>query len=168
MIEIERTFLAKHIPEGIKDGKEILDIAIPSTARHPNLRIRKYGNKIEITKKEMVNKGDASVHKELTIPLTEEEYKEFSQLEGKRMRKIRYKYDHDGNTAEVDVYQDKLKGLVVIDFEFETTEEKDNFEMPDFCLKDVTQEEVIAGGLLVGKSYEDIEEKLTEFGYKKI
>ena len=61
----------------------------------------------------------------------------------------------------------KLDGLVVVDFEFGTEEEKLAFEMPDFCLVEVTQEEFIAGGMLAGKSYEDIKEKLEEFGYSK-
>ena len=40
--------------------------------------------------------------------------------------------------------------------------------MPDFCLKEVTQELFIAGGMICGKSYEDIEENLKRFNYLKL
>ena len=40
--------------------------------------------------------------------------------------------------------------------------------MPDFCLADVTQEKFIAGGMICGKSYEDIEKELKRFNYVKL
>ncbi|MBU4086633.1 MAG: hypothetical protein KKB21_03600, partial [Nanoarchaeota archaeon] len=142
MIERELTFLAKRLPEGLADCKfkEVLDIYLPKESRHPTLRIRKNGDKYEITKKEPINEGDSSEMLEETIPLTKEEFQELSTIEGKRVRKLRYYYDHNGKTAEVDIFQDDLKGLVIIDFEFETSEEKNTFEMPDFCLANITQE----------------------------
>jgi len=170
MIERELTFLAKRLPEGLADCKfkEVLDIYLPKESRHPTLRIRKNGDKYEITKKEPINEGDSSEMLEETIPLTKEEFQELSTIEGKRVRKLRYYYDHNGKTAEVDIFQDDLKGLVIIDFEFETSEEKNTFEMPDFCLANITQEEFIAGGMICGKCYEDLIKDLAKFDYKKI
>ena len=49
-----------------------------------------------------------------------------------------------------------------------TIAEKDSFVMPEFCLVDVTQEKFGAGGMLAGKSYEDIEQHLKRFGYVKL
>ncbi len=121
-----------------------------------------------MTKKEPVNYGDASHQKEQTIQLTESEFNELSQLNGKRIHKLRYLYDYNGKTAEFDVFQGDLKGLVVVDFEFDSIEEKDSFEMPDFCLVDITQEDFIAGGMICGKSYEDIESELDRFDYKRL
>ena len=57
---------------------------------------------------------------------------------------------------------------MTVDFEFETEEEKEKFEMPEFCLADVTQENFIAGGMLAGKKYKDIEKELERFEYKKL
>jgi CYTH domain-containing protein len=170
MIELERTFLAKYLPEGLENckRKEILDIYIPTESRHPTLRIRKNGEKYEITKKEPLA-DDPSEMREETTTLTKEEFEELNRnLNGKRVRKLRYYYDCNGNTAEVDVFQDLLKGLIVIDFEFETVEEKNAFQMPEFCLIDITHEEFIAGGMVCGKSYADIEENLRVLDYKKI
>ena len=170
MIELEKTYLAKSLPAGLKNckHKEIIDIYIPKPSRHPKLRIRKNGDKYEITKKEPVNTNDASHQKEQTIVLTEEEFNELARLDGKKTHKIRYYYNYKGKTAEIDVFQGSLKGLVIVDFEFETVEEKDAFKMPPFCLAEVTQEEVIAGGMLCGKSYEEIEEELKRFNYRKL
>ena len=170
MIELERTYLAKKLPKKLRSckSKEIIDVYIPKSSKHPKLRLRKNGDKYELTKKEPVNDGDASHQKEQTIALTEAEFNTLTKLDGKRIHKIRYFYDFNGRIAEFDVFQDALKGLVVIDFEFANVEEKDNFEMPDFCLIDVTQEVFIAGGMICGKSYEDIEDELTKFKYSKL
>ena len=169
-IELERTFLLKKFPADLKNLKsmEVSDIYIPLAARHPHLRIRKKGEKFEITKKHPAEGNDSSRFSEETIPLTKEEWLELATVQGKRVRKIRHYYQFDSNMAEIDVFQDDLQGLVLVDFEFKTAEEKDNFSMPDFCLAEVTQEELTAGGFLAGKKYEEIEEKLRKYGYKKL
>jgi CYTH domain-containing protein len=88
--------------------------------------------------------------------------------EGKRVRKIRYYYPFEGRTAEIDVFQDELKGLILVDVEFENVNDKDSFGMPEFCLVDVTQEDFIAGGMICGKRYDDILEDLDGFGYIRL
>lgn len=171
-VELEKTFLVKELPPNL-DGcvsAEIIDIYIPSTEKHPFLRIRKRGDKFEITKKEPIDGKDSSEQYEKTIPLTEKEFNELAVVKGKRFRKQRYYYPQkdEGVKMELDFYLDDLEGLVVVDFEFETKDQKDNFQMPDFCLADVTQEKAFAGGMLAGKKYADIEEDLKKYNYKKI
>ena len=171
MIELEKTYLAKKFPENLKDCgfREVIDVYIPKTSDHPKLMLRKNGGKFELTKKEPVNKSDASNQKEQTIILTDIEFDALNQqIEGKRIRKIRYYYDYNGRIAEIDVFQDSLLGLVTIDFEFKTMAEKENFQMPDFCLVEVTQEIFLAGGMICGKFYKDIENNLEKLGYRKL
>lgn len=171
MIELELTYLAKHLPNGLKDckHKEIIDVYLPKSSLHPKLRLRKSGDKYELCKKTPVKEGDASIQKEQTIVLSKEEFEDLSnQLDGKRVHKLRYYYDYNGKTAEVDIFQGDLLGLVVVDFEFENEEEKDAFELPNFCLVDITQEVFIAGGMICGKKYSDVEEDLARFEYKKL
>ena len=86
------------------------------------------------------------------------------------MHKTRYYYPLEGRTAEVDMFLDELKGLVLVDVEFTENEEhlKKQFQLPEFCLIDITQEEFIAGGMLCGKKYADIEKELKKRGYQKI
>ena len=170
MIELERTYLLKKIPKGLKECKfkEIIDIYIPKSNEHPVLRIRKNGNKFEMTKKQPIKGNDSSCQEEQTIILSEEEFKELSKIDGKKVRKFRYYYEYKGRTAEIDIFQELLKGLILVDFEFNTLEEKNSFTLPEFCLNEVTQEKFTAGGMLCGKTYKDIENELQKFNYKSL
>ncbi|MCA9356843.1 hypothetical protein H6784_03600 [Candidatus Nomurabacteria bacterium] len=169
--EFELTFLAKKLPEGFSKNfpaKEILDIYIPKNVEHSILRIRKNGDSYEITKKQPVSGTDSSHQTENTIPLSEEEFKDLSELPGKRLRKIRYYYSENETDYEIDVFKDDLEGLVVVDVEFDSNELKAKFTAPDWVLADVTQDKFIAGGMLCGRSYTDIEPELQSRGYRKI
>lgn len=168
-LERERTFLAKELPQEIKTTKptRIVDIYIPDTPAHSHLRLRQNGKTYEITKKTSVAAGDASKHIEQTIPLTEEEFAALSRCSAKRVAKDRYRVVIDGILAEIDVFIEDLAGLVLIDFEFDTEDEKDNFIPPSIALADVTQENFIARGLLAGKTYDTIAPELARFRYKK-
>jgi len=170
MIEREKTYLVKFLPESLEkcEKKEFLDIYFPKDDPHPMIRIRKKGDQFEMTKKEVIDPNDYSVLKEHNIPLNEEQFNSLKDIESKKVHKIRYYYPFNGRTAEIDVFQGELKGLVLVDFEFDSKGEFDVFEMPDFCLTDVSQEEFIAGGMLCGKSYTDIEERLLKYKYKKL
>jgi adenylate cyclase len=170
MVELERTFLAKHLPQDLHQAasKAMLDIYIPKDSHHPILRIRKNGEKFEITKKSPVHDGDASRQNEETIHLTEAEYQELALIEGKRVHKVRYQYDHGGYRYEIDVFQDALQGLVLVDIEFATEQELAQFEKPEFCLVEVTQATFLAGGMLCGKTYADLEENLKRLGYQRL
>jgi adenylate cyclase len=170
MIEIEKTYLVKYLPEGYEKfpSKEIVDSYIPGSVAHPNMRLRKSGSKLELTKKQPVEGNDSSHQLEQTIKLSEVEYATLDKINSKVVSKIRYEYPYFGLTAEIDVFQGELEGLVVVDFEFTTLEERDSFVMPDFCLADVTQDLFIAGGMLCGKKYADIEEDLEKYNYEKI
>ena len=166
-VEIEKTYLAKNLPKDLEEfpHKEIIDIYIPASERHPVLRLRKSGESYEMTKKSPISGKDSSIQNEHTIKLTEEEFEALSKIEGKRLRKIRYYYNYKSKPLEIGVFKDDLEGLILVDIEFKTKEEMDNIATPDFCLVDVTQEEVFAGGMLCGKKYSDIEERLKVLGY---
>lgn len=170
MVELERTYLAKSLPPGLEslEKKDLLDIYIPEAHEHPYLRIRKNGEKYEITKKKPIEDGDRSRQLEQTIPLEEEEFTDLAKLPGKRIHKLRHYLPYENRTAEVDVFQDKLAGLVLVDFEFASEAEKEAFPMPDFYLCEVTQETFLAGGYLAGKSFADIAAQLEQFAYKPL
>jgi CYTH domain-containing protein len=170
MEEFELTYLARGLPAGLGKcpKKEMLDIYLPSSHPHPTLRIRKAGDKLEMTKKEPVSGTDSSHQLETTIPLRPDEYAELSTLSGKRVGKTRYYY-HEGNTDyEIDVFRGDLSGLVLVDVEFKSAADKARFTPPSWCLADVTQEKFVAGGMVCGKKYADIERDLARYGYKKI
>lgn len=169
-IEYERTFLAKHIPQEIvgEEGTLLHDIMVPDTVRHPHLRLRQKGSKYVITKKYPLRDGDITEMVEETIPLDKEEFEALKKCSTKDIVKRRYNVAIDGYPAEVDVFEEKLRGLVLIDFEFSTSADKDAFIVPGVCLADVSQEEMLAGGILAGRSYDEIEPTLVKYGYGKL
>lgn len=65
----------------------------------------------------------------------------------------------------MDVFNGALRGLVLIDFEFESEQARDAFAPPACCLADVTQEPFIAGGNLAGRSLADIAGDLARYSY---
>ena len=121
MIELERTFLLKKMPEDLDKlpKKEMIDVYIPPSAEHPCLRLRKNGNSFELTKKCPINDSDASKQRESTIILTEEEFLALQKVEGKIVKKLRYDHVWENRKCEIDIFQDKLAGLGLIDFEFD-------------------------------------------------
>jgi CYTH domain-containing protein len=169
-IELEKTYLVKKLPSGLAKfpHKEIIDMYIPAQAAHPALRLRKKGDKFEMTKKQPIHGTDWSEQEEHTIKLNKEEFGSLINADGKKVCKIRYDYTYDDNKAEIDVFKGDLEGLVLVDFEFTDVKKKKVFKMPDFCLIDVTQDETFAGGMLCGKKYSDIEPRLHELGYMRI
>lgn len=170
MIEREKTYLVKYIPVELKDCKqeEIIDIYFTIKTIGSSLRLRQRGDKYELTKKHQLVPGDASSLIEDSVQLTKAEFTTLSKASGKGIRKVRYYFEYEGKTVEMDVFKDELKGLVLAEIEFSSEEEKLSFSMPDFCFADVTQEDFVAGSMLSGRKYQDIEKELTKFSYQKL
>lgn len=167
-LEIEVTYLLDFLPQDLNKcpHDDILDIYL--TNSESQIRLREKNNEYHLTKKTKVNNNDASVQHEQTISLTEEEFNLFRSLSGKELSKTRYYYEYEGLKMEIDLFNGKLAGLALAECEFPTEREKNTFIKPDFCLIDVTQQEYISGANLAGKSYVEIEDNLSAFGYKKI
>lgn len=162
MIELERTYLVTELPADLKDFpfKEILDIYLPEASDHPVLRVRKNGERREITKKQPLTEGDASQQDEQTIILSDAEFQALRTVRGKQIRKLRYAYPYGQHTIEVDVFQDALSGLVLADVEFSTLDELEQFQTPTWFSSEVTRVQFLAGGMLAGKSFQDIQDQL--------
>jgi CYTH domain-containing protein len=170
VIELELTYLAAALPESLEKSEHsvLQDVYFPNTVVHPKTRIRRKGDTYEFTKKTIISDDDAGVQREENIALTADEYAGLAAGSGRTVTKTRYYFPYQGLTAEFDVFEGPLAGLVVIDFEFDSPEARNAFVMPDFCLADITQEEFVAGGMLAGKSYQDIAEKLKSFNYRPL
>ncbi len=170
-IELELTFLASRIPSEVQGvtPHHLLDIYIPEDlTAHSRLRIRQDNNHYEITKKLPIIANDASVQVEHTIHLDNNEFLALSRVSNKIIEKDRYKVVIDGHVAEVDVFMGALRGLVLIDFEFENSASKLAFSPPGVCLAEVTHEDFIAGGNLAGRTYTEIKDELAKFSYRPL
>ena len=103
MIELELTYLAKYIPDGLLNcpAKKIIDRYLPFESSHPVLRLRKSGEKMELTKKRLIDDIDASRQLEETISLDIDEFEALAKLSAQIVVKTRYYYPYDGVTFEV-------------------------------------------------------------------
>lgn len=169
-MEREKTLLAKYLPNDLlsSNSVEIVDIYLPKSDFTPNLRVRRYGDQFMIEKKSQVDEQDATHLNAEVIHLSRPEFDALENVEGLRIVKTRYFYNYEGREYQFDVFQEDLKGLVLIDVEFGSDEEMQKFIMPDFCLADVSQEKFVEAGMLGGESYENLKVYLDKYNYSKL
>ena len=136
-MEIERKFLTKRIPFDITEYscKQISQAYISFS---PTIRIRQSNEDYILTVK---GKGHLA-REEFELPLTKEDYDRLSlKTEGTPVIKKRYLVPIDGGlTAEVDIYEGELEGLMTTEVEFPSLEEAERFVAPDWFGKDVSEE----------------------------
>ena len=77
---------------------------------------------------------------EYNLPLTEEAYTHLRpKIDGLLIAKTRYLIPlNDKLTAELDIFEEDLKGLVIVEVEFDSIEEANAFTSPDWFGEDVT------------------------------
>ncbi len=170
VLEQEKTYLLKQIPDGLAlcESSVIIDLYIPAEEEHPCMRLRSKDGVYELTKKVAADDHDLSKLYEYNTPLSAQEFNFFAQLPSKRIAKRRYKYPYQGLVLEIDVFQEEHTGLVLCEAEFASQASFDAFKMPDFCLADITQDSRIAGGLLSGKTIDQVMVLLQAYGYKPL
>lgn len=170
MIETERRFLLKFIPLQIRElnSIEIEDYMILTGEPHPHIRMRRKGETYELTKKYPKQETKEMEMIEETITLNKIEFDVFKKLPHTDQTKKRYTFQENNYTVEVDLWEDQLQGLGIVEFEFKTLEEARTFTPTSYCLTEVTQQEWLAGGMLSGKSYIDIEDDLEKLNYHKL
>ncbi len=160
MIEIEKTFLVKYLPDLSQVAPEKIIQGYLSPSPSP-LRIRQRDSKFEITKKLPLHPGDFSSAEEINIPLTEFEFKQLWSLTQRSLEKLRYKIPLKNNLiAELDVYQGQLTGFMVVEVEFLSQQDMDKFISPDWFGRDITQDEFSSNSFLAGKTFSDIQQFL--------
>ena len=135
-MEIERKFLTKQIPFDITayPYKQISQAYISFS---PTIRIRQSDEKYILTVK---GKGHLA-REEFELLLTKEDYDRLLlKTEGTPVIKKRYLVPVEKYTAEVDIYEGDLEGLMTTEVEFPSLEEAENFVAPDWFGKDVSEE----------------------------
>lgn len=106
----------------------------------PEIRIRNINNTeyVLTTKCDTAIKG--LVREEHEYLITEEEYNNLlTKKEGNTIYKTRYRFiNEDGIEMEIDIFSGNLEGLAYLEIEFIDTKSAENYEMPDWVIKDVT------------------------------
>lgn len=134
-MEIERKYLVRKLPENLEQYNK-KKIAQGYLCTEPVVRIRRSNNDYYMT-----YKGDGlMVREEYNLPLTQEAYEHLRpKIDGLLIAKTRYLIPLDNKlTAELDVFEEDLNGLVIVEVEFNTIEEANAFHAPDWFGEDVT------------------------------
>ena len=134
-IEIERKFLVKEIPDNL-DTYEKIDMTQGYLNTSPVVRVRKENDDYVLTYK---GSGLLS-HSEYNLPLNKEAFEHLlKKCDGIIISKSRYKIPITNNlTAELDIFKGDLDSLKLVEVEFKSVEEANNFTPPEWFGEDVT------------------------------
>jgi adenylate cyclase len=134
-IEIERKFLVKEIPDNL-DTYERIDMTQGYLNTSPVVRVRKENDDYVLTYK---GSGLLS-HSEYNLPLNKEAFEHLlKKCDGIIISKSRYKIPIENNlTAELDIFKGDLDSLKLVEVEFDSVEEANNFTPPEWFGADVT------------------------------
>lgn len=134
-MEIERKFLIKNMPDNMERYK-FHDIEQAYLCTTPVVRIRKQDKEYYMTYK---SKG-MMVREEYNLPLGEEGYLHLlKKADGNILTKRRYLIPlEDGHTAELDVFHGIKEGFIMVEVEFASEKEAEEFVVPEWFAKEVT------------------------------
>lgn len=135
-MEIEKKFLPDNLPEDLNQyTHHKIEQAYLNTS--PVVRIRKQDDEYYLTYKG----GGMMAREEYNLPLNEKSYNHLlKKADGNIITKTRFLIPiNDGSlTAELDIFEGKFSGMVLIEVEFESVEQADAFQKPDWFGEDVT------------------------------
>jgi CYTH domain-containing protein len=137
MAEIERKFLAGELPDEMR-AQSATRIRQGYLSTEPaEVRVRSSDDQAH----ELTVKSVGGLQRiEITVPLSPEQFAELWALADTRIEKDRYASGLDAWTAEVDVYEGKLAGLVVVEVEFPTEADARSFAPPSWFGAEVTED----------------------------
>jgi CYTH domain-containing protein len=150
-VERERRWLCRTVPrERILETEAITDLYVTGA----RLRLREArpfdGSAARLR---LSRKVDVDLHTRFitSIYLPEDEFAVLARsLQGLRLRKLRHRlHCPPGLMVAVDEFQGELAGLILAEAEFETLEQLAAFTMPDFAIREVTDDPRFTGGDLV-------------------
>jgi CYTH domain-containing protein len=134
-MEIERKFIPKNLPEDLNQFKHYkIEQAYLNTS--PVVRIRKQDDEYFLTYKG----GGMMAREEYNLPLNKKSYYHLlEKADGNVITKTRFMIPiHSGLTAELDIFEGKFAGMLLVEVEFESSSQAENFAPPEWFGEDVT------------------------------
>lgn len=135
-MEIEKKFLIKELPKDLTGYKyHKIEQAYLNTA--PVVRIRRQDDEYYLTYKG----GGMMAREEYNLPLNKESYEHLREkADGNIITKTRYLIPINDNslTAELDIFEGKFAGMLLVEVEFCSVEQADAFHKPEWFGEDVT------------------------------
>ena len=150
-VERERRWVCREVPrERVLQTEAITDLYVTGT----RLRLRE-ARPIDggAPMLRLSRKADVDPHTRLitSIYLPEEEFAVLAaSLPGVRVKKLRHRLQRlPGVAMLIDEFRGELDGLIIAEAEFDTPEQLASFTMPDFAVREVTDDPRFTGGYLV-------------------
>jgi adenylate cyclase len=134
--EIERKFLLSDRPTELdRHPCEEIGQGYLAADAESEVRVRRRGERRVLT----VKRGSGRERSELEIEITQELFESlWPATEGRRLAKRRFYVPLDSHTAEVDVYEGELEGLITAEIEFASVAESEEFEAPPWLGDEIT------------------------------
>jgi CYTH domain-containing protein len=134
-MEIEKKYLLKHLPDFASYEYHKIEQAYLCT--NPVVRVRKEDNNYYMT-----YKGSGMLaREEYNLPLNQESYEHLKEkADGNVIGKTRYMIPlgKEDLVAEVDVFEEPFAPLIMAEVEFESEEQANAFEAPEWFGEEVT------------------------------
>ena len=166
-LETERRYLLKDIPDDLLEntnGWLITDRYFPKTRlrlRHMK-SISGHETIYKLTQKYRSETQNAYETTITNLYLTEAEYNLLKTLEAKIIKKTRYSYRVQKHNFSIDVFEGRHQGLILAEMELDNKVKADEFVLPSFALKDVTDDPFFTGGNLVTMTDEEFKLGLSQ------
>ena len=162
-IERERRFLLARFPadEKVVRVRRIVDRYLRGTA----LRLRQQNDGtapavFKLTQKIPARSRGAQQGFITTMHLTADEYRLLARLPARTLAKTRHSVPPFG----IDVFEGKLKGLLLAEAEFESAADAGALAIPSFLSREVSGDDRFTGGRLVHASRQDVRSWLSGYG----
>lgn len=138
-MEIEKKYLVNVLPEPLEQYAHSR-LTQSYISREPVIRLRKIESEKQTSYVLTVKGEGLSVRQEFELPLQQAEYENlFQKTEGRVLQKTRYRIPlEQGYVAELDLFEADLEGLILVEVEFPTEQEMQNFKAPDWFGADVS------------------------------
>lgn len=170
-IELELAWLVDKIPKDLYSHKSFeirqgyLENSDPAVK---DIRVReKGGNYTKTIKYPIQNPLETGYSKEVTTKLTKEEFERLWESTDNKIWKKRYIYPLPNNlTAEIDVYQNNLAGLIVAEVEFPSINAYKKFEKPLWFGKEVTDSKGIYPPVIANMGFPEVQKMNFEYHQK--
>ena len=137
-IEIERKFLIKNLPDlNLAKKVYIHQGYITHTNDSVEVRLRQKEEHFFIT----VKSGSGMVRNEHEISVDQQQFEKlWPETQGRRIEKHRWTGQLGAQIFELDIFMGELKSLMLVEVEFASTEEADNFQPVDWFGAEVTMD----------------------------
>ena len=149
-VERERRWLCREVPRTLVVRTEAITDLYVTGARLRLREARPTDGSAPMLR--LSRKADLDIHTRLitSIYLPEEEFAVLAtSLPGLRIRKLRHRLRCSDVAVCVDEFQAELHGLILAEAEFKSLEQLAAFPMPDFAVREVTDDPRFTGGYLV-------------------